>query len=56
MWEEVLSVSYTFLKIFTGFAIIIVYLKLSNKSQITELTPIDFIGNFIQVMTIQAIG
>ncbi len=47
MWEEVLSVSYTFLKIFTGFAIIIVYLKLSNKSQITELTPIDFIGNLI---------
>lgn len=47
MWEEILSVLYTFLKIFTGFAIIILYLKLTNKSQITELTPIDFIGNLI---------
>lgn len=44
---EALSILYTFIKILVGFGVIIVYLKLSNKSQITELTPIDFIGNFI---------
>lgn len=44
---EALSIFYTFIKILVGFGVIIVYLKLSNKSQITELTPIDFIGNFI---------
>lgn len=38
---------YTSIKLFTGFAVIILYLKLTNKSQLTEFTPIDFIGNLI---------
>ena len=44
---ETLSILYTFNKILVGFVVIIIYLKLSNKSQVSELTPIDFIGNFI---------
>ena len=44
---ETLSILYTFSKILVGFVVIIIYLKLSNKSQVSELTPIDFIGNFI---------
>ena len=44
---ETLSILYAFSKILVGFVVIIIYLKLSNKSQVSELTPIDFIGNFI---------
>ena len=37
----------TFLKLLTGFVSIVIHLKLANKSQTTQLTPIDFVGNFI---------
>lgn len=47
MLDQVISYAYTFFKLFIGFAVIVGYLKISNKSHTTQLTPIDFIGNFI---------
>ncbi len=37
----------TFLKLLIGFIILIIHLNLSGKTQLSQMTPIDFIGNFI---------
>ncbi|WOE33377.1 MULTISPECIES: DUF421 domain-containing protein [unclassified Acinetobacter] len=40
---------YTFLliKLIIGFIIVIFHLSISGKTQLSQLTPIDFVGNFI---------
>lgn len=47
MLEETSLYFHIFIKLLLGLVFITIYLKLSNKSQISELTPIDIIGNFI---------
>lgn len=34
-------------KFLTGFFIVIFYLNLSGKTQLSQLTPVDFVGNFV---------
>lgn len=34
-------------KFFIGFAIVILHMNFSGKTQLSQITPIDFIGNFI---------
>ena len=38
---------YVVLNIIVGFSMIILYMSYMGKTQITHLTPVDFIGNFI---------
>ncbi|MFU9137662.1 DUF421 domain-containing protein [Erwinia tasmaniensis] len=35
------------LKFFIGFAIVITHLNFSGKTQLSQMTPVDFIGNFV---------
>lgn len=35
------------LKFIIGFAIVIIHMNLSGKTQLSQMTPIDFIGNFV---------
>lgn len=35
------------LKFIIGFAIVITHMNLSGKTQLSQMTPIDFIGNFV---------
>lgn len=34
-------------KFFIGFTIVITHMNLSGKTQLSQMTPIDFIGNFV---------
>ncbi|MEH2920648.1 DUF421 domain-containing protein [Samsonia erythrinae] len=38
---------YVLLKFIIGFTIVITHLNLSGKTQLSQMTPVDFIGNFI---------
>lgn len=38
---------YLFLKFIIGFTIVILHLNISGKTQLSQMTPVDFIGNFI---------
>lgn len=38
---------YVFLKFIIGFVIVIAHLNLSGKTQLSQMTPVDFIGNFV---------
>ncbi|HGJ5866772.1 MULTISPECIES: DUF421 domain-containing protein [Arsenophonus] len=38
---------FVFIKFIIGFFIVITYFNLSGKTQLSQMTPIDFIGNFI---------
>jgi len=38
---------YSLLKFIIGFAIVITHLNLSGKTQLSQMTPVDFIGNFV---------
>lgn len=38
---------YILLKFFIGFAIAITHLNLSGKTQLSQMSPVDFIGNFV---------
>lgn len=38
---------YVLLKFIIGFAIIIAHMNISGKTQLSQMTPIDFIGNFV---------
>lgn len=35
------------LKFLTGFVIVITHLNLSGKTQLSQMTPVDLIGNFV---------
>lgn len=35
------------IKFIIGFVIVITHLNLSGKTQLSQMTPIDFIGNFV---------
>lgn len=39
--------SFIILKFIIGFAIVITHMNLSGKTQLSQMTPIDFIGNFV---------
>ncbi|WP_369310043.1 DUF421 domain-containing protein [Providencia rettgeri] len=39
--------SFIILKFLIGFAIVITHMNLSGKTQLSQMTPIDFIGNFV---------
>lgn len=38
---------YVLLKFVIGFAIVITHLNLSGKTQLSQMSPVDFIGNFV---------
>lgn len=38
---------YTLVKFIIGFVIVITHLNLSGKTQLSQMTPVDFIGNFV---------
>lgn len=38
---------YTLIKFIIGFIIVITHLNLSGKTQLSQMTPVDFIGNFV---------
>lgn len=38
---------YVLLKFIIGFIIVITHLNLSGKTQLSQMTPVDFIGNFV---------
>ncbi|KFX04022.1 membrane protein [Pectobacterium betavasculorum] len=38
---------YVLLKFIIGFSIVIIHLNFSGKTQLSQMTPVDFIGNFI---------
>ncbi len=38
---------YILLKFVIGFVIVITHLNLSGKTQLSQMTPVDFIGNFV---------
>lgn len=38
---------YILLKFFIGFTIVITHLNFSGKTQLSQMTPVDFIGNFV---------
>lgn len=38
---------FTFLKLLIGFLVLMVHLNISGKTQLSQMTPIDFIGNFV---------
>lgn len=38
---------FTFLKLLIGFCVLIAHLNITGKTQLSQMTPIDFIGNFI---------
>lgn len=38
---------YTLIKFIIGFVIVITHLNLSGKTQLSQMTPVDFIGNFV---------
>lgn len=38
---------FTFLKLLIGFCVLIAHLNLTGKTQLSQMTPIDFIGNFV---------
>lgn len=38
---------YTLVKFMIGFVIVITHLNLSGKTQLSQMTPVDFIGNFV---------
>ncbi|WP_374834017.1 DUF421 domain-containing protein [Paenochrobactrum pullorum] len=38
---------YLLLKFFIGFTIVITHMNLSGKTQLSQMTPVDFIGNFV---------
>lgn len=38
---------FTFLKLLIGFIVLIAHLNISGKTQLSQMTPIDFIGNFV---------
>lgn len=48
-FEEIgmLFYSLVFLKFFVGFVIVIIHLNISGKTQLSQMTPVDFIGNFV---------
>ncbi len=37
----------TFLKLLIGFCVLIAHLNITGKTQLSQMTPIDFIGNFV---------
>lgn len=39
--------TYVFLKFVIGFSIVLAHLNLSGKTQLSQMTPVDFIGNFV---------
>lgn len=39
--------SFIILRFIIGFAIVITHMNLSGKTQLSQMTPIDFIGNFV---------
>lgn len=38
---------YVLVKFILGFAIVITHLNFSGKTQLSQMTPVDFIGNFV---------
>lgn len=38
---------FTFLKLLIGFCVLIAHLNITGKTQLSQMTPIDFIGNFV---------
>ena len=38
---------YILVKFIIGFVIVIMHLNLSGKTQLSQMTPVDFIGNFV---------
>lgn len=47
MYEVIGYYGYVILKFIVGFTIVITHLNLSGKTQLSQMTPVDFIGNFI---------
>lgn len=39
--------TYVLLKFIIGFSIVLAHLNLSGKTQLSQMTPVDFIGNFV---------